>query len=180
MSLAAVRAAAATRRSSMGQPCACSLGRPPSTAAGCFVGAPVLSQRGHSPRPPARQRLARGPRRRSWPLRAVLENGWFAGKRPQRPGVRALWGQQWARLPFCVNVRKYCPNGGMGFARDQLAASAAPGVREGDHGPFRRLLKTGGFAGETARVSGVRALWEQQWTRLPFFTHTTKYCHNGA
>jgi hypothetical protein len=39
-------------------------------------------------------------------------------EKPQGPGVRALWGQQWTRLPFGSISRreKYCHNGGIAFA----------------------------------------------------------------
>src|SRR5215208_3498506 len=47
--------------------------------------------------------------------------------------------------------------------------SACLGVHDGDHGRFRRSSENCRFAGEKAAGSGVRALWGQQWTRLPFF-----------
>jgi hypothetical protein len=37
------------------------------------------------------------------------------------PGVRALWGQQWPRLPFFRSGKKYCHDGGMTFAHTSPA-----------------------------------------------------------
>jgi hypothetical protein len=31
-------------------------------------------------------------------FRGPHKTSWFAGKKPQSPGVRVLWGQQWTRL----------------------------------------------------------------------------------
>ena len=59
----------------------------------------VLPQRGHSLRPPPRRRLARVHGRDHGPFSRPAENGWFAGKKSRVSGVRALWGQQWIRLP---------------------------------------------------------------------------------
>jgi hypothetical protein len=52
---------------------------------------------------------------------------------------------------------KYCPNGNMGVGPNQLAASARPGVREGDHGPSRRPSEIAHFAGKMLQRSGVPA-----------------------
>jgi hypothetical protein len=49
------------------------------------------------------------------PSCAPLKMPCLQGKSRQSPGVRALWGQQWTRLPYS-DARKYCPNGGMAFA----------------------------------------------------------------
>jgi hypothetical protein len=52
---------------------------------------------------------------------------------------------------------KYCPNGNMGVGPNQPAASARPGVREGDHGPSRRPSEIAHFAGKMLQRSGVPA-----------------------
>jgi hypothetical protein len=45
------------------------------------------------------------------------------GKKLQGPGVRALWGQQWTRLPFFHTRKKDCHNGGMAFDHRSAAAT---------------------------------------------------------
>ena len=47
---------------------------------------------------------------------------------------------------------KYCHNGGM--ASPTITASACLGVQDGDHGPFRRSLASGCFAGKQPAGSG--------------------------
>src|SRR5215216_7689700 len=62
-----------------------------------------------------------------------------------------------------------------------VTASACLGVHDAGHGPFRRSPKNSRFAGENGRVPGVRALWGQQWTRLPLlFSHARSTATTGA
>jgi len=51
---------------------------------------------------------------------------------------------------------KYCHNGGMAFAPNQIAASSRPGVRDRDHGPFRWSPENDWFAGKKAAEAGGR------------------------
>ena len=60
-----------------------------------------------------------------------------------------------------------------------ITTSACLGVHDGDHGPSGGPLKTVGLQGERAAGSGVRALWGQQWTRLPGHVCLTIYVTEG-
>ena len=65
----------------------------------------------------------------------------------------------------------------MAFAHHHFVG--LPGVHDGDHGPSGGPLKTVGLQGKRAAGSGVRALWGQQWTRLPGHVCLTIYVTEG-
>jgi hypothetical protein len=100
------------------------------------------------------------------PVRLSPENALFAGKKLAGSGVRALWGQQWTRLPlFFTAARSTCPTGAC--FRPPSGASARHGSKGAmmapSHGSLKRLVcRRKGIPG-----SGVRVLWGQGWARLP-------------
>jgi hypothetical protein len=56
------------------------------------------------------------------PSGGPLKTAGLHGKSRRVRGVRALWGQQWSRLPFgWLSGEKYCPNGGMTLPTSSVA-----------------------------------------------------------
>jgi hypothetical protein len=131
----------------------------------------VLPQRGHGPRAhhrgssPDRRRVPRATgvhERHHGPLSGHLKTGLFAGKRPKGSGIRALWGQRWARLPFFLSRHgKYCHKGAWPSPHNVAATEIADGVRAGRgswnsvmeqrHGPPLRTPRNGDLQARTAK-----------------------------
>jgi hypothetical protein len=87
---------------------------------------------------------------RSRPLPAVPRRRLFAGKKPAGSGVRALWGQQWTRLPSRGEqvlpqrgARPSPPASGRGGAQLRCGGSMI-----GTFGPLFGTLRSCLFAGE--------------------------------
>jgi hypothetical protein len=53
------------------------------------------------------------------------------GKDDEGSGIRALWGQQWARPPFFHGGHKYCHNGGTALRPPSRRRLARRGARVG-------------------------------------------------
>ena len=100
------------------------------------------------------------------PPRRALNLYWCGWVRNQPRGkespVRGM------ALSVTSKREKYCHNGGMGPrppSRRRLAKGSTMAIMAPSGGP----LKTVGLQGKRPQVR-VRALWGQQWTRLPFFS----------
>jgi hypothetical protein len=103
----------------------------------------------------------RCPRSPSWPRSWFPRSRSLQGKNRRVPGVRALWGQQWTRLPFCFSRKKYCHHGGVAFAHltAALACESTTAIMA-----LPAALEAAGLQGNA--VDGFRAFWGQRWTRL--------------
>jgi hypothetical protein len=84
------------------------------------------------------------------PFRLSLGNGWFAGEQPQGPGVRALWGQQWARLAFPTQTREVLPQRGHGLRPPPRRLGSTTAITA----PSGGSLETAGLQGNSRRVRG--------------------------
>jgi hypothetical protein len=139
----------------------------------------VPPQRRHDPRPPSGPGPTR-PRRGGCRAEGstIGMTAPFSGPQEARglqakmPGVRdpRPLGAAMDSSALLVGGNKYCHNGGLTLARLRRPKSprgAARGVRDGHDGPPSWSPRRRQFAGEMLQGLGVRALWGQQWARLP-------------
>ena len=108
----------------------------------------------------------RGPRSPSWPPSRSPGSCLFAGKNAWVSMIHVLWCPGWTRLPCLSHPQEVLPQRGHG-PRPPITASACQGVQDGDDGPLPAVSRKRCLAGEKGLGSVIRALWGQQWTRLP-------------
>jgi hypothetical protein len=136
----------------------------------------VLRQRGQGPRTPLGRRLARGPRRRSWPLRATPRKRRVCrekvrGGRDPRPLGTEIGSSALAR------TRSTATTGA--WPSPTITVAAAWGSTTAIMAPSGGPLKTVRFAGKKPQDPGgplpLGAAMDSS-----AFADAKKYCHNGG